>query len=1619
VPHRHRGIRHAHSSPHDSTPTLKSITDIVQENQYDAVGGIKTSKEKVKGVKNNCYATTSKLVKESKRTIIRTQCHSTESHKNNNAGKEQVSSILSTDVANNDVASTCLTPTKECEIVEITSSSAFVNPLFLSSCCQCPSCNVFLSPSPSTHRHFHSQEVNQIDGTTSLDLLPSKSLLYYLHIHPVLQTPSCSLCVNRAWNVECLVRERIELKQNSKKNRTSDKGKETDTMENVKRCCWCSKNFDNGYDGGEVNEMLKEEEEKKKSLDRMETESNDVEEVNYIIETISDNTYQDKPHDGTQLLFCDSCPRAFCRSCLHLLRENTSVNNNTRTHNENWSCPVCVPPSRPLIQMRQTAKLLLNQSRSLEEKEIYPSACEETIYSWKRFMVEFHLSGKVGMTLRETKNTLNPLTDLIKDVRNHVTTVTQVVTKGQAENAGILVNDVLCLLSYTPVDSYESCSIVWQSHDAMVQNLKNLKRPLYALGLRKVGRKEKKKKAIIGLRVTPENKKSCNKELKRVEATIKTAEEMLSMIAFRKYRKIVESKWFDHEGGNKSNIGKCQQMKEKVNQEISSYRREWREHHERLVNDLPHLEELVKEKKVDEKDAKKQVKGSMSVENDTIHANPANTENGRKDGLTDNEHDKRGEQIKTSNTVNQSSSFSQSFVRKDECDTSTSSKISLAKVASTSFLLEEASTCIVYEDPEENQEALPEPGWKMLVNSRIEKRCQNESVSHEHFCGAPGYKESNNHTHSDDCFDAPSDESKENKDDFMKDIHITETDSVIATQKSPQNHEYRWSHSAQMNNRLSHEQYEKALRADNQWLERENAEKGHHGKREPRLVVNEDINVEPRERKRQIELKFYRKYPLAVISDYTTDCSSSSILSDIDMCLSPIVDAEIMSMKRSSLEKCSPTPGTYPDLVEENHDQTELLSIKQSQSNDTRLDSLLTENVNHHKTMPISTDLDEEKHQNLDKTKRDSLVKSSSKFRGISFFSSFRRVDPRYRILRFFADVARDGIKTIDAKLETNSPPSSTCPNRKKTSGCFDQASVFTIWRPCSMEAIQKMIKGQGVGKGLDIKGKSAKEGKLSGFVPFVQIHDNNHKKDLRSLSKSNLVRIFYKSENLRDEAWKLFLSMQEEMEMNLEEVDTILQKGVSSLNKNERRSIYSMKNTWEIYGEAEKIDNYAPNVYGIELPEKLLWEACVIGRNIQREGEYVTGRVSEPAFQEMNFEALRNKHVEGVPRAVLLQFSDKDPLCPLNLLMAYEENERVMPVVSDFDCLLVGTRRVKYDVPLPPEQVELLQWSVDNIEEILNDAPSAVSWTTRWLNLLKREGLKEKSFKPKMPRFGFGDPTSYRLMEGAIQLFTRDGAVRHGAECFNYYFPQELDEEFLIISGNLSSSWKYVNKMELIEFLCQQVNAGFTFPLNPKWVLCDKGMKRVYDRLMVSDCLYVQESLDVWYPRQSGVREQIERVYMKKPNGYVRHRLSMVHRLAEREPETAMLLAELELKHYITLQRARRRLKHIMIVMTIRRESRIKEDKTYNTDLNETSSEMSTPLEFSSSVQDHSNKDFMDTEPFYSPICDRSTKSKLPEIRSKRRNRVVHLIRDVKNSCTKGISNHLKHQRLHSNKIA
>ena len=70
----------------------------------------------------------------------------------------------------------------------------------------------------------------------------------------------------------------------------------------------------------------------------------------------------------------------------------------------------------------------------------------------------------------------------------------------------------------------------------------------------------------------------------------------------------------------------------------------------------------------------------------------------------------------------------------------------------------------------------------------------------------------------------------------------------------------------------------------------------------------------------------------------------------------------------------------------------------------------------------------------------------------------------------------------------------------------------FAVYRPCSRDSIAKMLGNTAVGKGLNIKGKSAKKNRLSGFVPFCQISKNEDRKQLEASPKDSRFRIFYSS---------------------------------------------------------------------------------------------------------------------------------------------------------------------------------------------------------------------------------------------------------------------------------------------------------------------------------------------------------------------------------------------------------------------------------------------------------------------------------------------------------------------------
>ena len=82
---------------------------------------------------------------------------------------------------------------------------------------------------------------------------------------------------------------------------------------------------------------------------------------------------------------------------------------------------------------------------------------------------------------------------------------------------------------------------------------------------------------------------------------------------------------------------------------------------------------------------------------------------------------------------------------------------------------------------------------------------------------------------------------------------------------------------------------------------------------------------------------------------------------------------------------------------------------------------------------------------------------------------------------------------------------------------------------------------------------------------------------------------------------------------------------------------------------------------------------------------------------------------------------------------------------------------------------------------------------------------------------------------------------------------------------------WRYLDMPALHKFLVQRIAEGFSFPLNLKWVLCDPGWWAVYAALVASPSPSVRTCVAAWCPDDSGLREHLEAIHCRHPNGYPR----------------------------------------------------------------------------------------------------------------------------------------------------
>ena len=124
------------------------------------------------------------------------------------------------------------------------------------------------------------------------------------------------------------------------------------------------------------------------------------------------------------------------------------------------------------------------------------------------------------------------------------------------------------------------------------------------------------------------------------------------------------------------------------------------------------------------------------------------------------------------------------------------------------------------------------------------------------------------------------------------------------------------------------------------------------------------------------------------------------------------------------------------------------------------------------------------------------------------------------------------------------------------------------------------------------------------------------------------------------------------------------------------------------------------------------------------------------------------------------------------------------------------------------------------------------------------------------------------------------------------------MDNRFLVVSDTFPGvPWRYVGPEDLINILSDKIDEGFTFPLNPKWVLCDPGWKRLYDKLLASQMPNVQDSMNIWYP--SEIRMRMEDISTNFPNGFDISNSSSKSLTSQISTHDKALLAEYELAKY------------------------------------------------------------------------------------------------------------------------
>ena len=137
---------------------------------------------------------------------------------------------------------------------------------------------------------------------------------------------------------------------------------------------------------------------------------------------------------------------------------------------------------------------------------------------------------------------------------------------------------------------------------------------------------------------------------------------------------------------------------------------------------------------------------------------------------------------------------------------------------------------------------------------------------------------------------------------------------------------------------------------------------------------------------------------------------------------------------------------------------------------------------------------------------------------------------------------------------------------------------------------------GHATGKGLNIKGKSARTGVLSGFVPFLQISEEAHKALVHTAPTKARIRVYYQSASARAQArveLDVVLDQMLRASASASEMLRAIEEG-----EQEEPEQFILDNALryvDLWSMADPTihpldERCGHGVWGLDMPERLLW---------------------------------------------------------------------------------------------------------------------------------------------------------------------------------------------------------------------------------------------------------------------------------------------------------------------------------------------------------------------------------------------------------------------------------------------